>query len=149
MPGDTISEQDFLLTELRYTLGQLHVQVGDLLPEQRSNSEGGQSVDQILQEMMQTEEQYQKRYAQLLHAAVPDHGIDLLPASESPFEDQRGRTIALLEHSQGTWSQELLDMVKQQVAGDRAYTTRIANRRKEIFGHDQRPDLNEPLTASH
>ena len=46
MTVDTISEPQFMLTELRYTLGQLHVQVLDLDPETRSKALcEGRSID--------------------------------------------------------------------------------------------------------
>lgn len=158
MTVETISEAQFLLTELRYTLGQLHVQVLDLDPDTRASDLcEGRSIDGILDELLQDEDAYQQRYCQLLGAAVPDTGRDAnpLPVSETDtpptregrFEHKRAQTIAILESAQGSWTPELLAAVKEQVQKDRARTTDIAECRKAFFEADQRPDLNQPITT--
>ncbi|MGH2443929.1 MAG: hypothetical protein ACRDFX_12310, partial [Chloroflexota bacterium] len=68
---NTISEADFLLTELRYTLGQIHVQVLDLDPDARRAKHGDESVDSILAEMLSSERGYQRIYAGLLETEIP------------------------------------------------------------------------------
>ena len=158
---ETISESTFLLTELRYTLGQLHVQVLDLDPEARKQIAcGDRSIDQILSEMVESEDRWQARYAELLDASamrddsqeiaipLPVDAEEEIPGIEATFEHKRAKTIALLERANTPWPHDLLDAVKQQIAEDRKLTTEIAECRKEYFIHDQRPDLNEPLDAA-
>lgn len=143
-----ITEPAFLLTELRYTLGQLHVQLGDLDPSMRADAaENGSSVDDILASMTRDEDRYQAEYSRLLNAAVPEEGGDEQFQGHAALERKRAQTVALLEQAGDDWPQELIDTVKQQVAGDRQYTTQIAERRKELFEQEQRPDLEEPLTT--
>lgn len=158
MAMNTISEAGFLLTELRYTLGQLHVQVLDLDAETRANrSAGGRSIDSILQEMLQQEDRVQQSFAQLLGTGVPRDEPDIplpvnasnaTPGLEHSFEAKRSQTIAMLTSAGENWPPDLVDAVKQQVQRDRAYTTEIAECRKAFFDQVQRPDLNEPLTTS-
>lgn len=143
-----ISEPAFLLTELRYTLGQLHVQLGDLDASSRQNTEGRErSVEEILDDMIRDENTYQTQYSRMLGVPVPEEGPDEQFRGQSAFERKRAQTVALLEKAEDNWSEELIDCVKQQVSGDRTYTTEIANRRKELFEQDQRPDLEEPITT--
>jgi hypothetical protein len=156
-----ISEPAFLLTELRYTLGQLHVQVLDLEPEQLAASAPGyRCVNDVLQEMAQKETEHQTKYAGLLHiptsqsegedAAVPlpVNQSEEEPGPESDFEHRRAHTISILEKAGAQWSQELLEAVKAQVADDRRFTTEIAECRKTILDQTYRPDLTQPLTQS-
>lgn len=158
MTVETISEAQFLLTELRYTLGQLHVQVLDLDAETRATALcEGRSIDGIIEEMLRDEEGYQKRYADLLHSGsappqmeenpLPVSDTDAPPTRETQFEHKRAQTIAILETSGGTWPAGLLETVKEQVQKDRAHTTQIAECRKAFFEADQRPDLNQPITT--
>lgn len=162
MTANTISEAEFLLTELRYTLGQLHVQVLDLDAETRKSALcGDRSIEQILQDLVQQEETFQGRYADLMRTSAPEgSGTDQpvpLPTSqaeetsgtESTFEHLRAQTIAMLEGTGGTWPPALLEAVKDQVAADRKATTEIAECRKQYFEQPQRPDLTEPLTAEN
>lgn len=156
---NTISEARFLLTELRYTLGQLHVQVLDLDESARTESGNGpQSIDAILSDMVRHEGEYQARYSGMLGASLPALNVreiplpinenEAQPGREHTFEQKRAQTIALLEQAGENWSEDLLDLVKHQVQQDRKCATAIAERRKSAFEHDQRPDLNEPLAAS-
>jgi hypothetical protein len=158
---ETISESTFMLTELRYTLGQLHVQVLDLDPETRKSLKcGDRSIEQILGDMLTSEKNWQARYSEMLHAAAPandgsDTSVPLpveaaeeQPGVETAFEHARAQTIAMLEAAGTSWPKELLDAVKQQVADDRKMTTIIADCRKAYFSQDQRPDLEQPLEAS-
>jgi len=147
--AEAISEPQFLLTELRYTLGQLNVQLGDLTT--RQEQEGGAlhpSVREILDTMTRAERKYQEQYSRLTGVGLPEK----VPVQDegSPaagFEQLRIGTIALLEQAQPEWTPELIEAVRQQVADDRQRTTLIAEERKRIFESDQRPDLDEPLTA--
>jgi hypothetical protein len=158
----TISEATFLLTELRYTLGQTHVQIGDLDQSAREASvSGDRSVADILSEMRQSESRYQEQYSRILGVAsdalpeadtiVPlpiNAGVSEMTHEQQTFEKRRGRTIALLETANDEWSHELFDLVRQQVADDRRFTTSLAACRSANFQTDSRPDLDEPLTTT-
>jgi hypothetical protein len=121
------------LTELRYTVSQLHVQLGDLSADARSNVRcGGRTPDQILEEMVRREARYAGQYARLLHeqAAVPDDGG---PVSEETFERRRAETLALLERTNTPWPATLLDAAKQQIAEDRQAATELAECRRQVL----------------
>lgn len=147
MAVNDIPENVFLLTELRYTLGQLHVQLGDLEPHQRQLERGGRSVNRVLQEMMDRERRFQQEYARATH--IPAPGAQETPRGEEPddetFEKMRLDTITLLEQVE-PWPDSLLDAIKQQVAGDRAAATELAELRQYIFEHPDNQHLMEPLT---
>lgn len=158
MGQDTISEEAFLLTELQYTLGQLHVQVLDLDQEVRREPIGEQnrSVDDILAAMIDAEKRYQGQYMQLLHTSgtpqtddipLPVEANEEVPSRENTFEHLRAETIEMLKAGGANWTPALLEMVRQQVADDRRATTEIAEARTAYYEQEQRPDLNEPLTA--
>jgi len=142
-----ISEPAFLLTELRYTLGQLHVQLGDLDESMRTKGDGGACIDEILDSMVSDEDRYQAHYSRMLNVSVPQEGGDEQFRGHAAFENKRAQTVALLEQVGDNWPAELVDCVREQVAADRKYTTQIADRRKELYEQDQRPDLEEPLTT--
>jgi hypothetical protein len=160
--SETISEATFLLTELRYTLGQMHVQIGDLDEETRKTAKcGDRSAADILAEMMRSEDAYQERYAQILGIDAsklkPAEEVVPLPLSEevdeesqeqNDFEHNRAQTIALLDQAGDSWPAELLDLVRQHVAEDRRHTTSLAECRKHLYDTDSRPDNDEPLTAA-
>lgn len=159
MSSDSISEAAFLLTELRYTLGQLHVQVLDLdASQRREQAQGGRTVDDVLGDMAQHEATYQKRILGLLgeaRAAEPTVAEEIpLPISnaesdsgtESQFEHMRAGTIETLAALGDTWPTGLVDLVREQVQLDRHLTTELANIRMDLFNEDSRPDLEEPLT---
>src|SRR5579872_6237495 len=116
MALETISEPAFLRTELRYTLGQLHVQALDLDEEARREARcDGRSIEDILQDMVRYEQEYQSRYRNLLHAPPETGQIEAesvqLPVSEAEqaagtehdFEQQRARTIAMLDGVTEPW----------------------------------------------
>lgn len=159
MPEAVIPESTFLLTELKYTLGQLHVQVLDLDEATRKSTLcGDRSIEQILQEMLQYEGEYQAKYRGLLHASTSTQAEDIpvplpvnageeVPSQENSFEHKRAQTIALLETAQGDWPPELLDLAREHVTQDRRHTTDLAECRKAYLHQEQRPDLNEPLTV--
>ena len=157
---ETISESTFLITELRYTLGQLHVQVLDLDADARQNAMcGDKSIDELLRDLARSEDQWQARYRDILQQAGPsgrEAGVDVPlpvnnaeeePGVESEFEHRRARTIAMLEEVDGTWPAALLEAVRQHVSEDRKATTAIAECRKAYFREEQRPDLEEPITT--
>lgn len=160
MDSGTITEAQFLLTELQYTLGQLHVQLTDLDEETRQGSMcGDRSVEQVLQDMSDSEREYQSQYARLLslpstsgesadHVALPVSDEVEQPGAQTTFEQLRTRTLEMLQGTEAAWTQEVLDLVKQQVSVDRMETTQIAECRKTLFEGDGRPDLDEPLTTS-
>lgn len=158
VPGttQTIPESTFLLTELEYTLGQLHVQLGDLDSEQAAATfQGKESVNQIVNDMIDCERKYQSQYTQLLGSSAPSEEVPVpLPVykgeeAQGPratFEHLRAATIDMLMKAPEPWAHDLIETVKQQVAEDRQYTTAIAELRKESFETPTRPDLDKPLT---
>lgn len=163
MDTGTITEAQFLMTELQYTLGQLHVQLADIdAPTRQSAMCGDRSIEQVLSDMCASEESYQSQYARLLglqqqdaatvdHVALPvseSEDTAEMPGSQSAFERLRTHTIELLRGTESSWSQEVVDLVKRQVMEDRTQTTQLAECRKTIFERDDRADLDEPLTAT-
>src|SRR5947209_17020984 len=135
MDSGTITEAQFLLTELQYTLGQLHVQLADMDDEtRRSTMCADRSVEQVLQDMSSAETQYQSEYARLLnltvktgetadHVALPVSDEVQQPGAQTTFEQLRTHTLELLQGTDANWTQEVLDLVKQQVSQDRRETT--------------------------
>jgi hypothetical protein len=162
MVPETITESAFLLTELRYTLGQLHVQALDLDDEARRGATyNGKNIEDTLQEMVGYEKEYQSRYAQLLHSQsapttvqnddvpLPVSHADEAAGTESDFEHLRAKTINMIEAVPEPWPAELAELVKEHVARDRQSTTQIAEARKSWLSNEQRPDLEEPLTTKN
>jgi hypothetical protein len=111
--------------------------------------------------MQQSEDRYQDAYARILRVdpSTMSGGEQIVPLpinaevsemseDQETFEQNRARTIALLETAGDGWTQELLDLVRRQVADDRRHTTALAECRKVYFAGDTRPDLAEPLTQS-
>lgn len=159
----TISEATFLITELRYTLGQLHVQLGEMDRETRAAMMcGDRSAESILQELIASETDYQNKYARLLRVQQPasDETTVRIPlpireddsedgTGQPEFEQLRSRTIAMLEEAGDNWPDGLVELVKEQVAHDRQHTTDLAECRRQFLGREQRPNLNEPLTAGN
>ncbi len=159
----TISEATFLVTELRYTLGQLHVQLGEMDRETRAAMMcGDRSAETILQELIRSETEYQSKYAHLLQVKQPsiDDGPVAVPlpmreddseegAEQPEFEQLRSRTIAMLDEAGDNWPAGLVELVKEQVGGDRQHTTDLAECRRQFLGRDQHPNLNESLTAGN
>lgn len=147
MCADTISEPTFLITELRYTLGQLNAQLGDLTTRQETRGTNDTpSIEQVLGAMAQSEQKYQERYHRLTGIAIPEQApVQDAGSPAAAFERLRIATITMLEQIEGEWPDPLRERVRQQVAEDRQRTTQIAGDRKAIFDNDQRPDLNQPL----
>lgn len=160
MDTGTITEAQFLLTELQYTLGQLHVQLADMDADTRQRGMcGDRTIEQVVSDLSESETTYQSQYARLLHLtpsskATSDHvalpvSDDVeQPGAQTGFERLRTHTIELLQGTEAQWTQEVLDLVKQQVAEDRVQTTAIAECRKTLFEGDARSDLDEPLTTA-
>ena len=160
MDSGTITEAQFLLTELQYTLGQLHVQLADLDAEALKRGRcGDRTIEQVLTDLNDSEAAYQAQYARILGVAAPAESAEshvALPVADdvgddswqANFERRRTQTIDLLTGRDADWTQELLDLVKQQVSEDRKQTTQIADCRKTLFEGDARADLDEPLTTS-
>jgi hypothetical protein len=159
MDAGTITEAQFLLTELQYTLGQLHVQLANMDAESmRRLMCGDRNIEQVMSDLCESEIAYQTQYAQLLdlevpadageHIALPVSDESVQPGSQSRFEHLRTRTIELLDGTETRWTQEVLDLVKRQVSEDRSQTTQIAECRKSNFEGEARPDLDAPLTTS-
>lgn len=159
MVTETISEPQFLVTELHYTLGQLHVQVLDLDAATRSEDCDGESVDSILADMIRAEKQYQSEYQRILSTPpseapsaetvpLPINESEEEPGPEARFEHLRAETIALVQTAPDEWPQELLDLVKKHVADDRERTTQIADCRRQFFFETPNPVLDEPLTGT-
>lgn len=147
METGSISESSFLLTELRYTLGQLHVQLADIDSSTTNEATAGiyGRIHDILGRMAEYEARYHIQYSEITHAQVPAEASGLPAEPESTFEARRGQTIALLEQVREPWPESLLELVRNHVAEDRHNTTAIAEERKALFEQDQRPDLAAPL----
>lgn len=160
MESGTITEAQFLITELQYTLGQLHVQLADLDAVTREQAMcGDRTIDQVIRDLSVSEVAHQLQYAQLLdvdasarqtseHVALPINDDSEQPDPQSKFEHLRTRTIELLQGTEADWTQAVLDLVRQQVIHDREQATQIAECRKTAFEDDTRVDLAEPLTTS-
>lgn len=160
MDAGTITEAQFLLTELQYTLGQLHVQLADMGQDAMQHGMcGDRTIEQVVLDLCESERTYQSKYARLLnlstsdgdtsdHIALPISDVSEQPTAQSRFEHLRTRTIELLQGTEDAWTQEVLDLVKQQVSEDRTETTQIAECRKSTFVEEGRPDLETPLTTS-
>jgi hypothetical protein len=158
----TISESTFLLTELRYTLGQIHVQIGDMDEKARGMAlYGDRTISDILAEMQSTEDEYQEKYGAMLGVDVaslhPSEQIVPLPISDevdenaedqNSFEHNRAQTIAMLEGAGDAWPPALVDLVRRHVSADRTHTTQLAECRKQYFETDTRPDLDQSLTET-
>lgn len=143
---DAVSEPTFLLSELRYTIGQIHVQLGSIEPAAlEPTGKGSRGAEQILGDLVTREAKCQAQYARLLGMQTPQPeqtGGD----KEAEFDKARNQTIGMLDQVEGDWSPELVDAVRQQVADDRKCATAIAELRGKAFDEDQRPDLRRPLT---
>lgn len=158
MDTDSISEPMFLLTELRYTLGQLQVQLTGLDLGRQDAQPGTRSIDDILAEMASTETEYQQKYARILGLPASEAGkeeasiplpideTEEAPQRQAHLERERAHTIALLERSAEPWPADLLDTAKAQVAQDRAFTTQIAEARREQLESRDRGKLDQPLS---
>lgn len=136
-----------MITELRYTLGQLNTQLGDLttVQEARGTSETP-AIYQVLEAMTESERKYQEQYSRMLGVPIPENvPVQDAGSPAGQFERLRIGTITMLEQVEGEWPDQLRELVRQQVSEDRQRTTQIAGDRKAIFEHDQRPDLNKPL----
>lgn len=143
-------ESTFLVTELRYTLGQLHVQLGDLLPDQRTGAYNGTSVNDVLRSLIHAEAPFQQRLAQMLGTEAPATSASAAAEpSDADFEQARLATIAMLERAPTPWPPQLTELVRAQVDDDRQKTTQLAELRTRIFSHPSNPALNEPLTEPH
>lgn len=147
MCADTISEPTFLITELRYTLGQLNAQLGDITTRQESRGTSDKpSIDQVLEAMLQSEQKYQEQYSGMTGVAIPENvPVQDAGSPAAAFERMRIGTITMLEQVEGEWPESLRDRVRQHIAEDRQHTTQIAVDREGIFENDQRPDLNQSL----
>jgi hypothetical protein len=149
VPTDTITEEAFLLTELRYTEGQLHVQLGDLDEASRDAAAcEGRTINQILSDMLEQESRYQETYRELLKCAPGERRQEEGFVGENEFERRRAETVALLEQAGERWPEELIETVRQHVMADRQHTTQIAECRKSWY-EQQGPvtDQSQPLTS--
>jgi hypothetical protein len=98
--------------------------------------------------MVSEETHYQREYASLLNVAVPAGHQEEGFVGQDEFERRRTQTVDMLDGIGEDWPQRLTDLVKEQVAHDRQCTTAIAECRKTIYTEEQRPELDEPLTAA-
>jgi|SRR5579875_831044 len=146
MNEEPISQQEFLLSELRYSIGQLHVQLGNLHPDSLGDAPPGKpSINDILDALITRERNSQSEYARLLKLPTP---IEPEPAGdrEAVFDALRDQTIALLQQGPAAWGQELIDAVQEQVRSDRQSATEIAERRDILAAEANNPNIQRPLT---
>jgi hypothetical protein len=145
--AESISEADFLVTELRYTFAQLSVQLGDLnSADRRELKFEGRSAEQIFRDMIHCEEKFQAHCARLLHRAPPPEQDDIADGSREGFERKREQTVAMLTEADD-WSRELVELVKQQVSEDRGFATELAEIRTMALARHRPPDVSEPISA--
>lgn len=123
---------------------------------------GDRSAETILQELITSETEYQNKYARLLQVQLPGSDAPAvavpLPmreddseegAGQPEFEQLRSRTIVMLEEPGDDWPAGLVELVKEQVSGDRQHTTDLAECRRQFLATDRHPNLNESLTAGN
>lgn len=145
MDTGTISEPAFLLTELRYTIGQVYVQTEGLDSAARKAVHyEGRDVDQILSAMVDGEAGYRNQYSHLLKVSVPGAPDNPSSSLEADFEGERLATVALLDGVAEPWTPQLLDIVRQQIAEDRLHATQLAECRKAHLERDRGPNGSEP-----
>jgi hypothetical protein len=124
-----ISEAEFLLTELEYTISQIRVQLADLdVAARAAIRPDGRTPAEILTEMLRSERAFQSQYARLRHASAPapianEESTD--ESTETTLARERARTIEMLRGAK-EWPAPLLDAVRQQAAHDRQSTTALA-----------------------
>lgn len=113
----TISESDFLLAELGYSVDQVRAQIAHLSQEVRPRAE------HILEDMAAAETRFQRRLAQrrIEDESPGENGLD--------FASRRAHTLALLGRIAQPWPEALLEVVRQQVADDRGRATALATLR--------------------
>ncbi|HZS94596.1 MAG TPA: hypothetical protein VFA78_07355 [Chloroflexota bacterium] len=149
MSEEPTSEQTFLLSELRYSIGQLHVQLGNLEPGSLDQAPPGHpTINSILDTLIQREKSQQATYARMLNLPAPSEE-SVEGDREEVFDTLRDRTIALLEQAPSPWPRELIDAVQQQVSNDRQSATEIAERRTELAQQPLNPHLEQPLTETN
>ena len=123
---------------------------------------GDRSAETILQELISAETDFQNKYARLLQVQLPGSDAPAvavpLPmreddseegAGQPEFEQLRSRTIAMLDEAGDDWPAGLVELVKEQVRGDRQHTMDLAECRRQFLATDQHPNLNESLTAGN
>ena len=126
-----ISEAEFALVELRYTLAQLQVQLDELALVDGQQSPGlGGRADRILESMARYESAYQREYSRLLGLPPPANTVEA-PDAQTRFQAMREQTIALLE-PEADWTPALLETVRRHLADDRDHVTQIANHRCDL-----------------
>lgn len=123
---------------------------------------GDRSAETILQELISAEMEYQNKYARLLQVRLAGSDAPPVPvplpireddaeedSGQPEFEQLRSRTIAMLEEAGDDWPAGLVELVKEQVSGDRQHTTDLAECRRQFLATDQHPNLNESLSAGN
>jgi hypothetical protein len=131
-----VTEQAFLLVELRYALAQLQTQQALLDDLANSDEAAPSSVRQIRQCMSRYESRYQREYASILNLPVPE--------TNTTFERMREHTIAMLETGEDAWPESLSELVKRHAAEDREHVTRIAECRHALLARRTTPSSGPP-----
>ena len=122
MSDDVVSEQDFLLAELRYSLVQIYTQLDRL--DEGSRPAGAA----FLNGLREDEIRYLAGYERALQMSSAK------PAEEVSFQILRDRTIELLASRNEPWPSDVLTMAREHIRGDRLCATRLAD-----LGDGQQP----------
>ncbi|MGI8824772.1 MAG: hypothetical protein ACR2JC_03850 [Chloroflexota bacterium] len=133
MNGQYISESTFLLIELRYTAGQLRVQIDNVRAELPSASPNEDEAGRVLARMIEDEGKYQAQYVRILGRQCPNQhrGEDEDPFAV--FAGRRAQTLDMLEAVPEPWHDDLLALVRRHVSQDRRQATEIADQRRSEF----------------
>lgn len=136
MQFENITESDFLLTELWYTIGQVRAQILDMEDGRLVSGAMHGSLKSILEDMTREEPSFQHRCSQLVRTnrrgetnrqlAAPFAPFEGSTSVQQSFEAGREQTIAVLQAANREWSDELKNLVRQQLEIDRKHTTAIA-----------------------
>lgn len=135
MHWERVSEWDFLLTELEYTLAQIDVQLDGITGEAFASILGQErSPNEILASMLRYEADYQARYREELHLTAGELRRDEVGSDgdRATFAKLRARTINILRQIAADPSEELVGTVRQQLHEDRKHVTALAECRYHL-----------------
>jgi hypothetical protein len=131
-----VSEWDFLLTELQYTVAQLKVQLDGIEDKPLAPILGHErSPTEILGSMLKYEVDFQARYLRDLKAedSVRPPQIDSNNGERAAFARLRSETIEILRRISGEPSNDLLKTVRDHLGEDRRHVTALAECRHRLL----------------